>query len=153
MRFKLEHRIGVKASPSEVWALISDLEGWKAWNPIHPEVSGELRFGARLIVTEALPGQAPDVITPEVIDWVPDSHIHWRDKTAGGLVRRLRYLEIQTLSETGCIFSNGEIYDGLGTRFISRPMRQALQRGFTELGEAVKTTVEARLSVLQGDAA
>ncbi len=144
MRMRLEHRIGVRAPASEIWRVLADLEGWSAWNPMYPHAAGILRIGAKLSLTEAVPGQPHDHIAPEVVDWVPDAQILWRDKTLGGLVRRLRYLEIEKLTDEGCIFANGEVYEGLGVRFMSKGLKNALRRGFTELGEALKATVESR---------
>jgi hypothetical protein len=142
MRLRLEHRIGVRASAAEIWRVLAHLEGWSAWNPMYPKARGTLRIGAKLNLTEAVPGQPPDEITPEVVDWVPDTQILWRDKTLGGLVRRLRYLEIEKLTDEGCIFANGEVYEGLGVRFMSKGLKGALRRGFAGLGEALKATVE-----------
>ncbi len=144
MRVRLEHRIGVRAPASEIWRVLADLEGWSAWNPMYPQAAGILRIGAKLSLTEAIPGQPRDTIAPEVVDWVPDSQILWRDKTLGGLVRRLRYLEIEKLTDEGCIFANGEVYEGLGVRFMSKGLKGALRRGFTALGEALKAKVEDR---------
>ncbi len=109
---------------------------------MYPKASGILRIGAKLSLTEAVPGQPHDDIAPEVVDWVPDSQILWRSKTLGGLVRRLRYLEIEKLTDDGCIFSNGEVYEGLGVRFMPKDLRRGLRRGFTELGEALKAKME-----------
>ncbi len=142
MRLRLEHRIGVRAPASEIWRVLADLDGWSAWNPMYPKAAGILRIGAKLSLTEAVPGQPADEIAPEVVDWVPDSQILWRDKTLGGLVRRLRYLEIEKLTDEGCIFANGEVYEGLGVRFMSKGLRSALRQGFTALGEALKAKVE-----------
>ncbi len=146
MRLRLEHRIGVQAPASEIWRVLADLDGWSVWNPIYPQATGILRIGAKLSLTEAVPGQPHEQISPEVVDWVPDSQILWRDKTLGGFVRRLRYLEIEKLTDEGCIFSNGEVYEGLGVRFMSKNLKGALRRGFTELGEALKATVERQVA-------
>jgi len=110
---------------------------------MYPKAAGLLRIGTRLSLTEAVPGQPPEQITPEVVDWVPDSQILWRGKTLGGLVRRLRYLEIEKLTDEGCIFANGEIYEGLGVGFMSKGLKRALRQGFTDLGEALKAKVES----------
>jgi hypothetical protein len=145
MRLRLEHRIGVRAPASEIWRVLADLDGWSNWNPMYPEASGHLRIGTKLSLTETVPGQPPDQIAPEVVDWVPDSQILWRGKTFAGLVRRLRYLEIEKLTEDGCIFANGEVYEGLGVRLMSKSLKRALRQGFTDLGEALKATVEGQV--------
>lgn len=144
MRVKLEHRLGIKAPASVVWEIISDLPAWPEWNPIYPEAQGVIGFGEALTLTLALPGRKASVIRPRVLDWAPDEAIHWKLSMLMGLVDTTRYLEIEKMSETGCIFSNGEIFDGvLGPR-IARAMRRSIREGFAAMGEAVRDRAEAR---------
>lgn len=143
MRFQIEHRIGVQAPASQVWRHLADLPAWSEWNPIYPEISGRLQIGAPLTLREAAPGGGHEALTVTVVDWVPDSQIVWTGKAAGGLVRRTRYLEIQTLTETGSVFSNGELYEGFAARFIPRPLRRERRAQFARMGEALKARVEA----------
>lgn len=142
MAEKIEHRIGVKAPAETVWAFLSDLTTWSDWNPLYPQASGILRIGAPLTLTLALPGQAARTITPTVIDWVPREQIHWRLSAMGGLVRTVRYLEIEALNEESCVFSNGEIFMGLlGPRTL-RQLKRPIRQGFAALGEAVRDRAE-----------
>ena len=134
----------MRAPAAEIWGILADLDGWSAWNPMYPKAAGILRIGAKLSLTEVVPGQPLEEITPEVIDWVPDSQILWRGKTLGGFVKRLRYMEIEKLTEEGCIFANGEVYEGLGVRLMSKGLKTSLRRGFAEVGEALKATVESQ---------
>ena len=62
----------------------------------------------------------------------------------GGLVKTTRYLEIEQLTESGCIFTNGELFDGYLGPSIAKRMRPALRSGFAAMGEALKARVEAR---------
>ena len=143
MDVKIEHRIGVRAPAESIWAVIADIDGWSAWNPLYPRAEGALRIGSQLTLGLALPGQAPRTIKPVILDWVPNDQIHWRLSMLGGLVRTTRYLEIEALSETGCIFSNGELFGGyLGPR-VARRMGRSVREGFTAMGEAVKARAEA----------
>ena len=142
MRIQIEQRIGVRAAASEIWRHLADLDSWPAWNPMYPEASGRLRIGGALSLKEVIPGGAPERITPSIVDWVPESQLVWTSKSAGGLVRRTRYLEIQKLTEEGCVFSNGEIYEGLLAAFVTKSRRRALRTGFRQLCEALKTRVE-----------
>lgn len=143
MRVQIEHRIGVQVPASEVWRHLSDIPGWADWNPMYPDAAGKLQIGAVLQLTEVIPGDKPRKITPSVVDWVPDSQILWTQRVARGWLRRIRYLEIQTLTETACVFSNGEVYEGFFARFIPKKRRRALREGFTRLGEAMKARAEA----------
>jgi hypothetical protein len=143
MRFKIEHRIGVQRPVEQVWAAIYDLAAWKDWNPMYPEASGRLLISAPLTLTEKI-GDATETYQAIVGDWVPHAQIVWVRKSHNGLLRHVRYLEIEKLSEEGCIFSNGEIYEGLlAGLLVSRRRRRETRQAFIGLGEAVKARTEA----------
>ncbi len=143
MAFRIEHRIGVAASPDTIWSLISDLEGWRRWNPLYTEAQGRLGIGERLKISESVPGRAVRTLTPTVVDWEPPAQILWRED--GGLMSRtVRYLEIEALSETGCIFSNGALFHGMLGEQAAKSQRPAIYKGYEALGEAVKRGAEER---------
>jgi hypothetical protein len=144
MTVKLEHRLGIKAPADVIWEIISDISTWPAWNPLYPEAQGVVGYGERLTLTLALPGAKPRIIRPAILDWAPDEAIHWRLSMVGGLVATTRYLEIEKMSDTGCIFSNGEIFSGLLGPAVGRQMRRPIRAGFAALGEAVRDQAEAR---------
>ena len=140
---KIEHRLGVQAPAEAIWAVIADIPGWSEWNPLYPKAEGVVRIGAQLTLEMKLP-VGPPIIRPTVVDWVPNEQILWRLSVMGGLVKSLRYIEIEQLTETGCIFSNGELFQGpLGPMIVNR-YRGAIKAGFAAMGEALKARVEAR---------
>jgi hypothetical protein len=142
-RVKIEHRLGVQAPAHEIWKVIADLSAWKDWNPLYPNAEGTLGFGAPLTLTLALPGRRPQVIRPIVESWTPDELLHWRLKVLGGMIKSVRYIEIEKLTDTGCIFSNGEIFDGFLAGPVIGYMRRTIRAGFVAMGEAVKERAEA----------
>lgn len=152
MPIKIEHRIGVAAPAHVVWEILEDVPGWTAWNPLYPKAAGKIGYGERLSLTVALPGQAHREIAPAIIDWTPNEAIHWRLSAVGGLVDTIRYLEIETLSDTGCAFSNGELFRGLIGPYVARGLRRSLRRGFTALGESLKDRAEALWRERSGEA-
>ncbi len=135
--FRVEHRLGIPAPAHVIWEVLADLEGWGAWNPLYPKVEGQLRIGSQLTITEQFPGFDPEVITPTVVDWVPDAQIIWRLSQSYGFLKRLRYFEIEKLSEAGCIFANGEDWYGRPARYVSPARRRAMREGLAALGEAL----------------
>ena len=143
MSLRIEHRIGVAASADVIWEVISDLEGWRAWNPLYPEATGKLAIGGTLKITEAVPGRPQRVITPTVVDWEPLAQILWRED-GGFMSRTVRYLEIESLSETGCIFASGAFFHGMLGEGAAKGARRNIQQGFDALGEAVKRVAEQR---------
>jgi len=123
--------------------VMSDISRWSEWNPLYPKAEGDLRIGAVLTLTLALPGEARRTIQPVIQDWVPNDQIHWRLSMLGGLVRSVRYIEIEILGDTSCIVSNGEIFGGLLGAAVANAKRRAIRRGFTEMGEALAARAEA----------
>jgi hypothetical protein len=143
MKVKIEHRIGVQAPAEAIWSVLADIERWPDWNPLYPKAEGQLKIGAPLTLDVALPDRKPRTIRPVIADWIPNEQIHWRLTALGGLVRATRYLEIEKLTETGCIFSNGELFDGPLASMVVRSLGSAARRGFATMGEAVKARAEA----------
>lgn len=141
MAFRIEHRLGIPAPAHVIWETLRDIEAWPQWQPIYPEVRGILRIGAKLEVVEELPGVGPRGMEPVVLDWVPDSQIHWKVSNSGGLVRGTRYFEIEKLTDQGCIFAKGQTFNGFMTRYISGARRRAYRDGFVAFGEALRARV------------
>ena len=142
MKVTIEHRIGIQAPPEAIWAVVSDIARWRDWNPLYPRADGAVRIGAQLDLDLALPGRTPRQIRPVILDWIPNEQIHWRLTALGGLVRTTRFLEIEKLTETGCIFANGEVFDGLLGPSAVRSLRGSVKSGFAAMSEALKARVE-----------
>lgn len=140
---RIEHRVGIQAPAEVIWEALSDLAAWDEWNPLYKHASGEIRIGAELQMTLALPGRNPEVIKPTVLEWVPNEQLHWRLTMIGGLVRTIRFFEIEALATQGCIVSNGEIIGGLLGPRRAKPMGRTIYRAFVEMNEALKTRAES----------
>lgn len=141
MAFRVEHRVGVKATSDAIWDLLADLEGWSGWNPIHPKASGTIGIGQPLSVRETIPGLPERDFNPTVVEWVPRQQLIWAEKR-GFMSRSVRYFEIEELEPGSCIFAIGEIFEGfLGEREGQRT-RRVRKAGFEAMAEAVRAKVE-----------
>ena len=140
--WKVEHRIGIQAPASVIWEALTELERWAEWNPLYPKAAGLVRIGQTLDLTLALPGAAPRRIGPVVQDWVPNEQLHWRMSELGGLVQRLRYIEIEAVGPANCIVSNGEIFKGLLGMAVLRRQASKLRQGYAAMGTALRDRAE-----------
>jgi hypothetical protein len=145
MAFKVEHRVGAPFSGQQIWDVLSDLPRWKEWNTLYPQIDGLLRIQQRLTIVEAFPGRDKATIRPMVVDWVPNEQILWALGEMMGLVKRIRYIEIEALGETGAssILSNGELYQGLLGNMVGKSRRKWLKRGFEQLNTDIVARVRA----------
>lgn len=139
---RIEHRIGIQAPAEVIWEIVRDLSRWADWNPTYPKAAGEIRIGSQLALTVALPGQAPFDIKPTVLDWVPNEQLHWKLSLSGGLVKTVRFIEIESLAEASCIVSNGEYIGGLMGGGVVRRIGRSAYRGYAAMNEALKARAE-----------
>ncbi len=139
---RIEHRIGIQAPAEVIWEVISDLESWEQWCKLYPKAAGQIRIGAKLDLTLALPGREPEEIHPTVLEWVPNEQLHWRLTLMGGLLRTTRFLEIESLAAESCIVSNGELFAGFMGPSVGKRMGRTVYRAFVEMNEALKTRAE-----------
>jgi hypothetical protein len=144
VRLKLENRLGIQAPVEVVWAIMHDIAAWHEWNPLYPEAKGVIGFGEKLTLTEAMPGAPRRTLLATVVDWAPNEAIHWRRSLTGGLVTSIHYLELEKMHDEGCIFSNGELYEGFFGPMFSRRKRRQIRDGFATLSEALRDRAEAR---------
>lgn len=142
MRVKLEHRIGIQAPAEAVWALIADVPRWPTWSGLYSQAKGVVRIGERHEVMVNLRGQKPVKVTSTVIDWVPNEQLHLDIRMFGGLMRSIRYFEIEELTPAACIFANGEMFGGLLGPMVARRLRGPIREGFAAMGEGAKALAE-----------
>lgn len=150
MGFRLEHRIGVGASPAILWDLVRDLERWPEWTEIYTEAGGKLAIGEKLHFTFKLGDRAPMSYVGTVYDWVPEAQMAWSASLYGGTVRSLRYVEIEKLSETSCILANGDYWTGPLAGLMPKATRRLAQDGFRRMNEHAKRIAEERFAAAGG---
>jgi hypothetical protein len=147
---RVEDRIGIQAPAETVWEIVYDLARWSEWNPTYPRAEGQIRIGDTLDLTLALPGQQEQQIKPKVLDWVPGEQLHWQLSLMGGMIKTLRYIEIEPLVEEACIVDNGEIFGGFMGPSLGKRMGRTIQRGFKAMNEALKERAEAAWKARDG---
>ncbi|MEJ6789753.1 SRPBCC domain-containing protein [Brevundimonas sp. BR2-1] len=140
---RIERRIGVRATPEQIWALIADLSYWDRWNPIEKGLEGTIAFGAGVSLTETIEGLPERRAAARVSEWEPYSQLVWTENR-GLWFRSTRYFEIQRLDEpNACIVSNGFIFSGLRGEMFFDKHRAPLRHAVDAVAEAIKAAAEA----------
>ena len=141
--FRVEDRIGIQAPAEVIWEIVQDLDHWSDWNPTYPKAAGQVRIGEVLDVTLALEGQTPQQLKPRVLDWIPNEQLHWEMRMMGGMIKTIRYIEIEALGPENCVVNNGEIFGGLMGPSLGKRVGRSVRRGFKAMNEALKARAEA----------
>ena len=140
--FRVEDRIGVQAPPEVIWEVLYDLEHWVDWNPTYEYKSGRIGIGEILTLTLKLPGQPDQELKARVAEWVPGEQLHWELSLLGGMIKTLRYIEIDKLADGACVVDNGELFRGFMGPSLGKRMAGPVRRGFHAMNEALKTRAE-----------
>lgn len=139
---RIERRIGVRASPDQIWALVADLPSWNRWNPIETGLEGDIAFGGQIALTETIEGLPERRAVTKIGDWQPDAQLVWTENR-GLWFRSMRYFEIQPLEQPGsCIVANGFIFSGLRGEWFFDRNRRILRTAVNEVAEAWKAAAE-----------
>jgi hypothetical protein len=142
MDFKVEHRVGVKASAERIWSHIADLPTWSDWNPIETNLEGAIAYGGQIALSEAVPGLPERRVQVRVAEWRPEAQLVWVEKR-GLWFNVMRYYEIDALGPTNCILANGIIFSGLRGEGFHEKHRKVLRPAFTAIGEGLRQVAEA----------
>ena len=141
MSYRIQQRIGVAAPASAVWQVVAEFDAWAKWNPLFTSAEGRLSIGASVTFHRAAKGRSV-IEQVRVIDWVPSEQLVWT-RSIAPFASAVGYIEIEALSERGCIVAVGEIYNGLIGSRIGQYNRKSLRPGYAALCEALKTRAES----------
>lgn len=147
---RVEDRVGIQAPAEVIWEIVHDLPAWAEWNPTYTAAAGNIRIGEILTLTLALPGEPAQEIRPKVLEWVPNEQLHWQLTMMGGLIKTLRYIEIEPLGPENAIVDNGELFSGLMGPSLGKRVGRTVRRGFQAMNEALKARAEARWAARKG---
>ena len=142
MNFKVEKRIGVRATSERIWEVIADLPGWNAWNPVDTDVSGTIAFGGAITLTETIPGLPVRTYSARFSDWQPNARLAWAERR-GFLFNATRFYEIEQLEVGSCIVSNGFVFSGFRGEGFHDKHKRTLRAACEAVSEALRTTAES----------
>lgn len=139
----LHTEIGIGAPAHIVWEVISDLDGWLAWNPIM-KASGTLAQGEQLDVKLAAPGGQGMSFQPKIVMLEDGREYRWRARKMLGLFDAEHGFRVVPEDVGRCRFEQFEVFRGiLAGAFYSRQSK-ALDTGFQAMNRMLKREAEKR---------
>ena len=139
----LHTEIGIGAPAHIVWEVISDLDGWSAWNPIM-KASGTLAQGEQLDVKLAAPGGQGMSYQHKIVMLEDGREFRWRARKMLGLFDAEHGFRVVPEDVGRCRFEQFEVFRGiLAGAFYSRQSK-ALDTGFQAMNRMLKREAEKR---------
>lgn len=124
----------VAGTPEQVFAVITDIEGWPRWQPevTRATVRGPLEVGTTFTWRSGVPIRS----TVTVLD--PNRAITWTGRTVG--TRAVHSWTLEAV-DGGTLVRTEESMDGWLPRLATRTVQRTLERGVTAVLDALATTV------------
>ncbi len=134
--------IEIAASPGRVWAVLADLAGHQAWNPVWRQVSGQLAPGNRLTITSTQPATDKTLtVKVKVVTVEPPTELRWRSIVLLGLSRSMHCF-ILTPEAGGTLLVQSHIYRGLFARLPYNTVDR-IRSSFEAINQGIKEQAEA----------
>lgn len=130
-----------------VWAVLTDLDSYRHWNPFVTAARGEARLGARLAITVQHPAGTGQVLrfAPVVSRLDPQRAFAWDGSLVSGLLfGGEHWFRIEATAEDSCRFHHGEDFRGLAIAVLGRRGVAAMQPGYDAMNRALASEVARR---------
>ncbi len=140
---QIHSSIDIEAPASLVWAILTDFDAYKRWNPYLRAVLGKPTTGDTLSI--ALQGRTRAVTSiSSLLTRVREPReMRWRQRlVAPGIYTTEHSLRIETLPAGGVRFHQTEQIKGLFASFLGRGSRRATEESFHAMSHALKTRAE-----------
>lgn len=139
---EIKTEIDISASPSAVWSILTDFDGWKDWNPI-AKASGIAAPNSKLKVTMCgKNGKDAQKYLPTIIAFEKPNSFRWRAKMlAGFLFTNDKVFELQS-NGSGTHLVHKELFGGLLVSMMWGSFEKHVPPMLKSMNEALKKTAE-----------
>ena len=140
MKLSLDTRIIIKATPAQVWEVLTDFAKYPEWNPFVQSLQGEVQVG-NTIETQ-LPGMK---FTPTVMVFDANKEFRWKGKLFfRGLFDGEHFFQLKDNGDGTTTFIHGENFDGILVGLLKNKLLGETKTGFEEMNAALRERVEGR---------
>jgi hypothetical protein len=142
--------IDIDAPIAQVWAILTDLDRYREWNPLFVEASGDVATGQRVRLRTRQPNGRLMTIKPKITVARPETELRWATGLPG-LVGGEHSFTL-TPAPPGTRVVQIEIFKGLLISLTGQTTADNAERSFQALNEALKQRAEARAAGPTGSA-
>ena len=139
----IETEITIKASAEKIWGILTNLQGYAAWNPFIIKSEGKIEEGEQLVNTMKLEGRAPQVFKPSITGVRPGRSFRWLGSLfVRGLFDGEHYFELEPLEGEKTRLIHGENFRGILVNLIMKMIGKETREGFQKMNHALKNEAE-----------
>jgi hypothetical protein len=143
MKHRLETQVEIDASPEIVWDLLTDLDGYSAWNPFIVAAAGTVAVGERLANRMQPPGGKAIKFRPTVTVVETGRVFEWLGRLGfAGIFDGRHRFELSSTPSGGTRLSHTEDLSGILVRALRKSLDGATLEGFEAMNSALKSRAE-----------
>ena len=135
----------IEASPSRIWAVLTDADAYPRWNPFIRSMNGRLQEGETISIEVAPTGRSSMRFRPSVLVVKPEKELRWLGSVGiRGLFDGEHAFQLTQLAPRQTLFRQSERFSGLLVPLIMRGQNaEAARKGFIAMNDALKQRAES----------
>jgi hypothetical protein len=139
----VQTEIYIHASPELVWSVLSDLQGYREWNPMIRRASGELKQGKRLNIYFNPEGSKGRTFRPKLLVVDPGYELRWQGQPGVPLLFESEHIFIiEQAGEGRSRLIHDMIFYGLLIPLARSKIVSTVKGHFNDMNLALKDRVE-----------
>lgn len=144
MRHHLHTEITIDAPPERVWRILTDLEGYRSWNPFLVESSGQVEIGQRLVNRLQAPGGRAQTFRPTVTAVDHARTFEWLGRLGlPGIFDGRHRFDLEPTADGGTRLVHQEHFNGVLVRLLRSSLDTGTRQGFELMNQALKARAES----------
>lgn len=137
-------RIEIKSKPEKVWKVLTNFQHYKYWNPFIIRISGSPVKGEKIEIELRTAAKKIRIYSPVITEVKPPTELRWYGKAFLPLILDGEHIfTIQENNQHDTIFTQKEIFKGLGSYFGSTRMFNDIRDSFQMMNSSLKLRVES----------
>ncbi|MFD4349518.1 SRPBCC family protein [Streptomyces coelicoflavus] len=132
----------INAAPADVWRVLTDLPGYRDWNPYYRDAEGEVAEGQVVRLHAQLPGGRAAVSRCRVVRVDPVGELSWSSRlSVPGLMDTVHRFRLDRAVSGVTVLEQHETLRGVLVPLSGSVVHQ-IRNGCTAMGEALRQRVE-----------
>jgi hypothetical protein len=145
MTKEIKTEILIHATPKRVWAILTDFDNYKNWNPFITSVEGNVAAGTTITARLELPGARAMTIRPKVLAVKPDTELRWLGHLlVPGLFDGEHTFELIDNGNGTTLFQQTEKFNGILVPFFKKMIEINTTDGFNLMNRNLKRLAEQK---------
>ncbi|MHA4846449.1 SRPBCC family protein [Flavitalea antarctica] len=145
---ELNTQIIINATPGRVWAVLTDFENYRTWNPFIISITGEPKAGSQIKVTVLPPQGKKMTFRPTVLVFEHNKEFRWKGRLFfNGLFDGEHQFELVDNGNDTTLFYHCETFKGLLVRLFKNQLENNTKKGFELMNQHLKKVVETNNSL------